>query len=58
MAAKVTAAGVKMSAKDVEAIESGEKRFLDRHVRALATALSVTVEELLTGRRVARRSRS
>lgn len=50
LASKVTAAGVKMSAKDVEAIESGEKCVLDHEVLAIARALSVSVQELLTGR--------
>ena len=55
LAAMITAAGVKMSDHDVEAIESGERRVLDHEVLAIARALSLTVEELLAGRRTASR---
>ena len=55
LAAKITVAGVKMSDHDMEAIESGERRVLDHEVLAIARALSLTVEELLAGRRTASR---
>ena len=50
LAARVTAAGVKMSDQDVEAIESGKEPVLDRQVLALSVALVVTVHYLVAGR--------
>jgi len=50
LAAKMGEQGVRITAQQIMAIEKGERRVLDRDVLAIARALNVTADWLVTGK--------